>query len=117
MQVWINGQFHDANAATVGFFDAGFQHGVGLFESLRVRDGTVFRPLAHLERLRASAVALRRDARLKCQSVGMCSQFCSGLPPGHSETRWSNPRCKSQVRLADKCAHAATESRPWRHPT
>jgi branched-subunit amino acid aminotransferase/4-amino-4-deoxychorismate lyase len=69
MQVWINGHFHDANAATVGFFDAGFQHGVGLFETLRARDGVVFRPLAHLERLRESAMTLRLVERLNIEAI------------------------------------------------
>lgn len=69
MQVWINGQFVDASAATVAFFDAGFQHGVGLFESLGVRGGRVFRPLAHLERLRSSAMALRLVERLNIEAI------------------------------------------------
>ncbi len=69
MQVWINGQFCDSDQAKVGFFDAGFQHGVGLFESMRAVDGVVFRPLAHLQRMHASALALRLVERLNIEAI------------------------------------------------
>jgi hypothetical protein len=36
------------------------------------------------------------------------------LPPGHSETRWSSPRCKSQVRLANEM-RARNINRPSCH--
>ncbi len=44
--------------AKVSLFDAGLQHGVGLFETMAARNGSIFRPMAHLERLKASAVQL-----------------------------------------------------------
>lgn len=64
--VFLNGAFVDPAAATVGAFDAGFQHGVGLFETLigGFRDGDggdtvfAFRLEDHLERLAQSASEL-----------------------------------------------------------
>ena len=59
MKVWIDGRFVPAGEARVGFFDAGFQHAIGLFETLLARDGAILRLEAHLERLAASARELR----------------------------------------------------------
>ena len=60
--VFLNGQFLDKDAAKVSAFDAGFQHAVGLFETMssRVEDGRaeVFRLESHLDRLIASAAEL-----------------------------------------------------------
>jgi branched-chain amino acid aminotransferase len=59
MQVWINGNWVSRDEARISAFDAGFQHAVGLFETMTARNGRIFRVRDHLERLRASAVALR----------------------------------------------------------
>ena len=59
MKAWINGHFVDASDAKVGFFDAGFQHGIGLFETMLARGGAVLRLEEHLTRLAASARELR----------------------------------------------------------
>ncbi len=56
MQVWLNGQFVQRDAALVSAFDAGIQHGVGLFETCIARNGTVFRAEAHARRLVESGV-------------------------------------------------------------
>jgi branched-subunit amino acid aminotransferase/4-amino-4-deoxychorismate lyase len=45
--------------ARVSAFDAGFQHGVGLFETMLARGGRVFRLMEHLQRLHASARELQ----------------------------------------------------------
>jgi branched-subunit amino acid aminotransferase/4-amino-4-deoxychorismate lyase len=58
MQVWINGKFVEREAATVSAFDAGLQHGIGLFETMSAHHGTVFRAEAHCRRLSDSARAL-----------------------------------------------------------
>ena len=39
MKVWINGQYLSLAEAKVGFFDGGFQHAIGLFETMLARDG------------------------------------------------------------------------------
>ena len=58
MKVWINGRFVPPHEAQVSLFDAGFQHGVGLFATMSARNGCIFRVMSHLERLKASAVQL-----------------------------------------------------------
>lgn len=75
MQVWLNGTFVDRDHAKVSVFDAGFQHGVGLFETLLARNGRVFRPMAHLERLSASARGLRLSDRLRLDPLADAIQL------------------------------------------
>ncbi len=65
MQVWLNGEFVPRDEAKVSVFDAGFQHGVGLFETMLARNGRVFRINAHLERLVGSARDLLLTERLR----------------------------------------------------
>ncbi len=55
MLTWLNGKLVERDAATVSAFDAGLQHGIGLFETMLARHGRVFRPAAHVKRLVASA--------------------------------------------------------------
>jgi branched-subunit amino acid aminotransferase/4-amino-4-deoxychorismate lyase len=55
MEVWLNGQFISREDASVGIFDAGFQHAVGLFETMKAANGRIFRADAHLLRLTDSA--------------------------------------------------------------
>lgn len=59
MKVWLNGQFIDRQEARISVFDAGFQHGVGLFETMLAVREDVFRLDAHLRRLTDSARQLR----------------------------------------------------------
>lgn len=56
--VCLNGDILPADQAMLSVFDGGLTHGAGLFETMRVRNGTVFRLAQHLERLTASAQAL-----------------------------------------------------------
>lgn len=65
MDAWINGQFVPAKDATLSVFDAGVQHGVGLFETMSVVNGQVFRAEAHVQRLVDSARQLRLSERLQ----------------------------------------------------
>ena len=65
MYVWLNGEFVDHDSASVPVFDAGFQHGVGLFETMSARNGRVFRAEAHMHRLIESARALLLSDRLR----------------------------------------------------
>lgn len=57
--VWLNGRFVPLEDAKVSAFDAGLQHGVGLFETMLARDGRVLHLDRHLNRLDNSARALR----------------------------------------------------------
>ena len=61
----MNGSFVEDKDATVGVFDAGFQHGVGLFETMLARNGHVFRSRQHMERLANSASLLRLTEQLQ----------------------------------------------------
>lgn len=63
MSVWVSsgtqGGFVQAADARVSVFDHGFTVGDGVFETMRARGGRVFLWPWHLERLRASASAMR----------------------------------------------------------
>ncbi len=69
MKVWINGRFVDDKDAKVGVFDAGFQHGVGLFETMLAKNGKVFRARQHTERLAISAGLLRLTEKLQIEPL------------------------------------------------
>jgi branched-chain amino acid aminotransferase len=58
MQVYVNGQCVSAADASVSVFDHGFLYGDGVFEGIRVYDGTIFRLRQHIERLYQSAQCL-----------------------------------------------------------
>lgn len=64
MDVWINGKFVSDAEAQVSVFDAGLQHGIGLFETLAARNGGVFRTRQHIERLTTSAEILHLSDKL-----------------------------------------------------
>jgi branched-chain amino acid aminotransferase len=69
MQIWLNGQFIERDTATISVFDAGFQHAVGLFETMLARNGVVFRGEAHMNRLAASAKDLLLSERLRIEPL------------------------------------------------
>jgi branched-chain amino acid aminotransferase len=56
--IWINGQWHDRDTATVSVFDHGLLYGDGVFEGMRVYGGRAFRMAEHLDRLYDSAQAI-----------------------------------------------------------
>lgn len=59
MIVFLNGQFVPEERAVVSVFDRGFLYGDGLFESIRVCNGRLFRWPQHMKRLRRGAKFLR----------------------------------------------------------
>ncbi len=69
MDVWLNGQLVPSDEAKVAVFDAGFQHGVGLFETLCVYNGRPFRPMEHAERIVASARQLRLSEKIQVEPL------------------------------------------------
>jgi branched-subunit amino acid aminotransferase/4-amino-4-deoxychorismate lyase len=69
MLVWLNGKFIDRDAATISIFDAGFQHAVGLFETMLARNGQAFRVEQHMQRLANSARALLLSDRLRVEPL------------------------------------------------
>ena len=80
--VWLNGEFVERDAAMVSAFDAGLQHGVGLFETMAAVDGCVFRLDAHMARIAESARALGLSEKLRGRALGGAISACvkrSGL--------------------------------------
>jgi branched-subunit amino acid aminotransferase/4-amino-4-deoxychorismate lyase len=69
MKVWINGAFVEDTEATMSVFDAGIQHGVGLFETMIARNGHVFRAMDHMNRLANSCAALRLTEKLHVEPL------------------------------------------------
>ena len=69
LEVWLDGQFVSLDEARVSAFDAGFQHGIGLFETMTARNGRVFRPTAHMERMIESARSLLLLESLRIDSL------------------------------------------------
>lgn len=74
MTAWINGSFVDDAEARIGLFDAGFQHGIGLFETMLAREGAVLDFEAHLDRLAASARELRLFDPLRTEPLAEAVQ-------------------------------------------
>lgn len=66
MDVYLNGSMIPIEKATVSVEDAGFQHAVGLFETMFAKHGRVFRLPQHIQRLANSAksLGLARDIDL-----------------------------------------------------
>jgi branched-subunit amino acid aminotransferase/4-amino-4-deoxychorismate lyase len=58
MQNYFNGQFYPADQPCLRADDAGFQHAVGLFETLQCHHGRAYRLEDHLARLAGSAADL-----------------------------------------------------------
>lgn len=69
MLIWINGEFVDQDNASISVFDAGFQHSIGLFETMAARNGKVFRAHAHMNRLAESAKILLLSERLRIEPL------------------------------------------------
>ena len=60
-KVWIDGQLVDTSDAKLSVYDHGTLYGDGVFEGIRVYSGRVFECKAHLQRLYASARAVRLE--------------------------------------------------------
>jgi branched-chain amino acid aminotransferase len=59
LKVWLDGQFVDKENAKISVYDHGLLYGDGVFEGIRVYNSKVFECEAHLDRLWASARAIR----------------------------------------------------------
>jgi len=56
---YVNGKYSEASETRVSAFDHGFLYGDGIFESMTVREGRIFKFKDHLDRLERSARSLR----------------------------------------------------------
>src|SRR3954469_24804488 len=59
LQIWLDGQLVDKADAKISVYDHGLLYGDGVFEGIRVYSGRIFECEAHLDRLWASARAIR----------------------------------------------------------
>ena len=75
--VFLNGELVPRSRAQVSVRDASFRHGEGIFETLRGRGERAFRTQCHLDRLRASAAALRW--RLPWPAAELQQALCAAL--------------------------------------
>ena len=55
MKIYLNGKIVPSKEAVVSVFDHGFLYGDGVYETMRVYDGVVFRLDQHISRLCRSA--------------------------------------------------------------
>ena len=69
MDVCLNGRMVRYDRARIAHDDAGFQHGVGLFETMAAVNGSVFRLGAHVQRLIHSAIELGLPGRLDAKRL------------------------------------------------
>ena len=67
--VWIDGQYHDRDAARISVFDHGLLYGDGVFEGIRAYNGKIFRLRQHLERLYDSAKAIALDVPMSIEEM------------------------------------------------
>lgn len=61
LKVWIDGQLIEKTDAKLSVYDHGTLYGDGVFEGIRVYSGRVFQCKEHLDRLYASARAIRME--------------------------------------------------------
>ncbi len=64
LKVWIDGALVDKADAKISVYDHGLLYGDGVFEGIRVYNGRIFEPEAHIRRLYASALAIRLEIPL-----------------------------------------------------
>ena len=69
LQAWLDGAFVPMSDAKISAFDAGFQHGIGLFETMAARHGRIFRGLEHMERMSESARMLGLSDSLRAEAL------------------------------------------------
>lgn len=88
--VWIDGSFVERADARMSAFDAAFQHGVGLFETMLAAGGRVFRLAEHMARIDRSARALGLTESLKTRALAETVEMVlgrSGLAEGDARAR------------------------------
>jgi len=70
MKVWLDGKLVDKADAAINVYDHGLLYGDGVFEGIRVYNGTIFECDAHVDRLFDGARAIRLEIPLtKAETV------------------------------------------------
>jgi branched-chain amino acid aminotransferase len=74
--IYLNGEYVPAEEARVSVFDRGFLYGDGIYETLRVYGGRVFKLEEHLVRLERSAQLIRMDPPLSREAFAEAIDTC-----------------------------------------
>lgn len=76
MIVYLNGQYVPAEEARVSVFDRGFLYGDGIYETLRVYGGRVFKLQEHLSRMERSARMIRMEIGMSRDDFAQAIEGC-----------------------------------------
>ncbi len=69
LQIYIDGKYYPKSQAKISVYDHGFLYGDGVFEGIRVYNGSVFKLKEHVQRLFASAHALMLKIPLSQEEI------------------------------------------------
>lgn len=69
LKVYISGKLYDKEDARISVYDHGLLYGDGVFEGIRSYGGNVFRLKQHLDRLYASARAIRLEIPMSAEAM------------------------------------------------
>lgn len=78
MQIFLNGKMLPPDQARIPADDAGFQHAVGLFETMAAQNGRVFRLAQHMDRLCESSKALGLSRDLNPEALAEAVRMTLG---------------------------------------
>jgi branched-chain amino acid aminotransferase len=100
---YVNGRFVPEAEATVSIFDRGFLYGDGVFETMRVYGGKIFRLLEHVNRLVAGVDLLGIDLEETPQHLeGVCEETVTRNKVVNGMTRLCVTRGLSNVGLSGR---------------
>ncbi|MEM7621759.1 MAG: branched-chain-amino-acid transaminase [Planctomycetota bacterium] len=74
--VYVNGEMVPKSQATVSVYDHGLLYGDGVFEGIRVYRGKIFKSKQHIDRLWASAEALRLEIPISREEMVEVQRRC-----------------------------------------
>lgn len=74
--VYVNGSLVPKEEASINVFDHGLLYGDGVFEGIRVYNGKIFKLEQHLDRLWASAEALRIEIHISREEMTAIQRRC-----------------------------------------
>lgn len=77
--IYVNGKYVPKSQAMVSVYDHGLLYGDGVFEGIRVYNGKIFKCKQHLDRLWASAEAIRLKINISRQEMELIQRECIRL--------------------------------------
>jgi branched-chain amino acid aminotransferase len=84
--IWLDGEWHERDTATVSVYDHGLLYGDGVFEGIRIYGGKIFRLQEHLDRLYDSAHAIWLTIPISKQEMASVTEEAvrrSGIREGY----------------------------------